>query len=184
MEASTWLDSIPGARTAYDFVVEQVSRFNLIGLQDIPGYEALLSTLGPRVLSSQDTELQRLYSVASQRTGTLKSGWRTLDEKIKSVLAQLRSVGLGAVPFAVIASIAAALIAVAGGLYIFFGSAEQNADAIRDLVTRAVANGLISEADAIRILQQGGGGGLGNIGLLGVGLLAVAGVMVFKEVRR
>lgn len=172
----SWLDLVPGARSAYNYVVEKLSEFHLVGLQKLPGYEALLTTIGPRVRGTNDPVLNNLLTTAEQQTNALRAKWSELEPKVRGAVAQFQSAGLGALPLAALLAIAATLAAIATGMYFFFSADAQNEDTIRQLVERSVIAGLISESDAARILRQGSGGGLGALGggLTTIALVAAA----------
>lgn len=167
---NSWLDYVPGAREAYNYVVGKLAEFHVVGLQKLPGYERLLSAIGSRVRSSGDPVLNALYDDAQTATGVVRQKFNELEPRIRSLVSQFSSSGLGVLPLATLLAIAATIVAVAAAMYLFFGADAQNEDAVRKLVERAVATGVISEAEATRILRSGGS----TFGSLGTGLTTIA----------
>lgn len=158
-EAASWLDVIPGGRAAYNFVVRELSRFNLVGLQDIPRWRGILNAVSAQARSA-DSVTQQLFAQATSGVADLEGAYVTLADKITSLLAQLRGVGLGVVPVGAIAAAAAAVIAVAGGLVLFFQAASERQQQVADVVNRLVALGKLSGEQAAALLR---GGSFGSV---------------------
>lgn len=178
-QETTWLDRIPGARNAYNFIMSKAAEFYLIGTKKIPGWERQLSALQPRITQKGDADLKRKLSDVTKQTVDLKGAWQSLETRVTSMLDKLKAVGLGdgeglGLPVAIPVALAVSLIALVGGLYIFFGSTARHETRIRNLCSEAVAKGVISTQECARLLREGGGDPLG-LGKLGSGL-AVAGL--------
>lgn len=178
-QETTWLDRIPGARNAYNFIMSKAAEFYLIGTKKIPGWERQLTALQSRVEQRGDADLKRKLSDATRKTVDLKGAWQSLETRVTQMLDRLKAVGLGdgeglGLPVAIPVALAVSLIALVGGLYIFFGSAARHETMIRNLCNEAVAKGVISTQECASILRAGGSDPLG-LGKLGSGL-AVAGL--------
>lgn len=189
LQNTTWLDYIPGARSAYNYLIAKGAEFYLVGTQKIPMWERLMGVLQPRVSSSGDTVLRAKLSAATQRTVDLKGSWASLETRVTDMLNKLRSLGLGegeglGAPVAIPIAIATGLVALVGGLYLFFGATSRNEAAVRDLVNEAVAKGILTTQEASRLLREGGAGsGLASLGG-GLGLVALAAAAIYFIPRR
>lgn len=177
-DGGSWLDMVPGARAAYNYVVGKLAEFHVIGLQRLPGYEKFLAAMGGRLQASSDPALVNLYTQAVTQTGQLRAKFAELEPQVRALAAKLSGGGLGAVPLAVLLTVAAGLVTLAAGMYVFFGADAQNEDTVRQLVDRAVANGVMTAADATRLLRSGGGSGLGSLGT-GLTTLALVAAAVY-----
>lgn len=181
---ASWLDAVPGARTAYNFIVGKLSEFHVIGLNKLPGYEALLNGIQTRVLGSGDPALQRLYDQVRQDTQAMRAKWNELEPKVRDVASKLTQSGLGVLPLATLLTLAGTMVVVASGMYLFFNADARNEDAIRELVDRATAQGIISTDEATRLLRSGSsGGGLASLGN-GLALVALAAAAIYFLPRR
>lgn len=181
---TSWLDAVPGGRAAYDYVRTQLSKFNLIGLQDVPNRERLLQFLGDRVRIVGDAALQRVYDDAAQGVAVLKTNFAALDVKLRGLFDQLRSVGLGQVPWVAITAILGGMITVAGALTLFFSYNDRNESVIRDLCDRSVERGIMTPQQCASMLRSGSlGGGLGTLGG-GLMMLALVGGLIYFLPRR
>lgn len=177
-QETTWLDRIPGARTAYNFLMSKAAEFYLIGTKKIPGWEAQLTRLQPRIEQKGDAALKKQLTDVTRRTVDLKSAWASLETRVTQMLDRLRGVGLGdgeglGLPVAIPVALAVGLITLVGGLYIFFGSTARHEKSIRDLCNTAVAKGVLSIRECAGILREGGGDPLG-LGKMSGGLAIVA----------
>ncbi len=176
MADTSWLDMVPGARAAYNYVVAKVSEFNIIGLQKIPAQQSALNSLGPRVMDSRDTNLITMYKLASDETSQLKSNWLTVEEKLRSFLSQIKSSGLGVLPVAALIALAGLAIVVSGTMYLFFKRAENHDELVRDFANSALERGLISAEEANRLINGATPGGwsdqFGDIAKFGLLLIA------------
>jgi hypothetical protein len=188
-QETTWLDYIPGARTAYNYLVSKVVAFYLVGTQKIPAWERTTAVLAPKIQQSGDTTLKARLTAVTKQTVDLKGGWTSLETRVTDMISKLRAVGLGdgeglGVAVAIPVALAVALITLVGGLYIFFGATSKNEAAVRDLVNHAVKAGIITTQEASRLLREGGvGGGLSSLGG-GLGLLAIAAAAIYFIPRR
>lgn len=185
METS-WLDMVPGARAAYNYVVAKISEFNVIGLQKLPAQQSALNSLGPRIMDSRDTNLITMYKLATDETSQLKQNWLTVEEKLRSFLNQVKSAGLGVVPVALLVTLAGLAIIVSGTMYLFFKRAENHDELVRDFANSALERGLLSPEEASRLVRGGGGGlfeGLGQ-GLTAIALVAAAVYFLPKLTKR
>jgi hypothetical protein len=153
--ATSWLDIVPGARQAYDFIVRQVSRFNLSGLEDIPHYQQVLARIGPLVNQSNDATSRRMFDAAANDVMDLGDAWHAITDRLSSFMASLRSVGLGVVPVVVLAAIGGTAVTIASGMYLYFDAAKEREQQLADLVNREVALGHLSPAAAAEILAKG-----------------------------
>lgn len=181
---TSWLDLIPGGRDAYNYVVTQLSRFNLLGLDTIPSWKRALEQLGP-IVAKSDAVTQQLFTDASNDVLDLQGTWELVQDRIATVIAQLRTVGLGVIPVATLAAIAATLVAVAAGMALFFNSANQRQQQVSDLVNRLVALGKLSAGEASALLR---GGSVGSIvdslgGKLVLGAVVLGGAYLFLNRR-
>lgn len=188
-QETTWLDYIPGGRSAYNYLVAKAAEFYLIGTQKIPMWERTLAVLQPRVTASMDMSLKTKLSGATTRTVDLKSGWASLETRVTDMLDKLKQLGLGdgeglGNPVMIPVALVTALIALVGGMYLFFGSASRNEAAVRDLVNEAVAKGVLTTNEAARLLREGGtGSGLASLGG-GLGLVAIVAAAIYFLPRR
>jgi len=182
--SASWLDAVPGARTAYNFIVAKLSEFHVIGLNKLPGYEALLNGIQTRVLGSGDPALQRLYDQARQDTQAMRAKWNELEPKVRDVASKLTQSGLGVLPLATLLALAGTMVLVASGMYLFFNADARNEDTIRELVDRATAQGIISTDEATRLLRSGSGSGLASLGNGMVVVALVAAAIYFLPRRR
>lgn len=176
MGETSWLDMVPGARAAYNYVVAKISEFNVIGLSKLPAQQSALSALGSRVMDSKDTNLITMYKLASDETSQLKSNWLTVEEKLRNFLNQVKGAGLGVLPVAALIALAGLAIVVSGTMYLFFKRAENHDELVKDFANSALERGLIDADEANRLIHGGGGGlfaGLGQ-GLTAIALVAAA----------
>lgn len=177
-DTTSWLDYVPGARTAYNYIVEKISEFNLIGLKQIPNVQSFLTMIAPRVQSSGDSNLIAQLGLVRDETNNLQRNWSSVDEKIRSFGSQTKAAGLGIVPVATIIAVATLAITVAGAMYLFFKRAENHEAMVADFVQDSVNRGLISAEEAARILKGDGGGLFGNLGS-GLALVAIAAAAIY-----
>lgn len=188
-QETTWLDYIPGARTAYNYLVAKAAEFYLVGTQKIPTWERATAVLQPRITASNDTSLKTKLTNVTQRTIDLKGSWASLEARVTDMLNKLKQVGLGegeglGNPVMIPVALAVALITLVGGMYLFFGATSKNESAVRDLVNEAVAKGIITTQEATRLLREGGvGSGLGSLGG-GLGLVAIVAAAIYFLPRR
>jgi len=188
-QETTWLDYIPGGRTAYNYLVSKAAEFYLVGTQKIPSWERITAVLTPRIQASGDTGLKANLTTVTKQTVDLKGGWMSLETRVTDMLSKLRAVGLGegeglGLPVLVPVALAVALIALVGGMYIFFGAASRNEASVRKLVNDAVARGVLTTQEASSLLRQGSAGsGLASLGG-GLGLLALAAAAIYFFPRR
>lgn len=176
-QETSWLDYIPGARQAYNFLVSKAAEFYLIGTQKIPSWERITAALTPAIERSGDTSLKSKLTSVTTKTIDLKGAWTSLETRVTQMLNQLRSIGLGegeglGVPVLVPVALAVALVALVGALYLFFGQASRNEAAVRDLVQEAAAKGVITTEQAARLLREPSGFAAG-VGRLGTGLIVL-----------
>ena len=185
MAETSWLDMIPGARAAYNYIVTKVSEFNVIGLRKIPAQQSALNSLGPRIMDSRDTNLITMYKLASDETSQLKSNWLTVEEKLRSFLNQVKGAGLGVLPVAALLALAGLAIVVSGTMYLFFKRAENHDELVKDFANSALERGLINADEANRLINGGGGmfAGLGQ-GLTTLALVAGAIYLLPKVMKR
>jgi hypothetical protein len=187
-QETTWLDYIPGARTAYNYLISKGAEFYLVGTQKIPTWERTLGFLSPRVQASNDTGLRAQLTSVTKGTIDLKGGWSSLETRVTDMLSRLRAVGLGdgeglGIAVAIPVALAVSLITLVGGLYIFFGSAARNETAIRKLCTDSVARGIISERECAGLLREGTGDPLGLKNLALFGGFALAAILILRSRR-
>lgn len=182
---AAWLDVIPGGRQAYDYVTRELSRFNLVGLESIPEWKRTLQAVGP-IAQGADPVTRSLFDQANNDVLDLQGTWELLQDQVTTILAKLRSVGLGVVPIATLAAIAAALVAVSAGLVLFFNSANQRQQQVADLVNRMVALGKLTAAQGAALLREGSAGSwfdsLGSKVILGT--VALGALWLFLNSRR
>lgn len=183
-DGATWLDVIPGGRQAYDYVVRELSRFNLVGLDSIPSWKRTLEALAP-IVSSADAVTRNLYDQANNDVLDLQGTWELLQDQVSTVMAKLRAVGLGVIPIATLAAIAAALVAVSAGMVLFFNSANQRQQQVADLVNRMVALGKLTAAQGSALLREGSVGGVVDSlgGKLVLGAVALGALWLFLNQR-
>ena len=188
-QETTWLDYIPGARTAYNYLVSKAAEFYLVGTQKIPTWERLTSVLQPRITASGDTSLKTKLSNVTQRTVDLKGSWASLETRVTDMLNKLKSVGLGegeglGNPVLIPVALAVALVTLVGGMYLFFGATSRNEAAVRSLVDEAVAKGVLTTQQAAALLRQGNtGSGLATLGG-GLGIAALVAAAIYFLPRR
>ena len=188
-QETTWLDYIPGARTAYNYLVSKAAEFYLIGTSKIPAWERTTAVLMPRITASGDTSLKTKLQSVTTGTIDLKGAWTSLETRVTDMLAKLKSVGLGegeglGNPVMIPVALAVALVTLVGGLYIFFGSASRNEAKVRDLVNEAVAKGILTTQEAASLLREGStGSGLASLGG-GLGLVALVAAAIYFLPRR
>lgn len=186
---TTWLDYIPGARSAYNYLVTKAAEFYLVGTQKIPTWERALGVLQPRVSGSNDTSLKTKLSQVTQRTVDLKGSWASLEARVTKALNDLKALGLGdgeglGAPVMIPVALAVGLVGLVGGMYIFFSASSRNESSVRDLINEAVSKGLLTTQEAARLLREGNDGfGLGALGG-GLGLLALAAAAIYFIPRR
>lgn len=181
VDDKSWLDLVPGARKAYEYIITQVVKLQHAGREKLPKWRQVLGELSGRVMGSGDAALIAAYRQAQELTLQQSARFEKLDGEITKMLAQAKAAGLGVGPIAVLVAIATTAVVTAAGMAVFFSSDAKNEDAIRQFVDRAVASGVLTAQQAATILRTGSlGSGLGSIGL---GLALLAGVWFFSSRR-
>lgn len=147
-ELMTWLDVVPGARAAWDYVVGKVSQFYVIGLQDVPAWERAVQAVAP--LASGDSRLSAEVLVVQQKVRDSKALFESLRGKLAGLQAEVSGPGgLG-----VWQLVAGLVITVAAGMLLFFRNAENTRADLQELLDGLVASGKLSASQAVELFRS------------------------------
>lgn len=180
------IDSIPGARAAYDYVLGKLAEFYVIGTQRVPSWRSGAQRIEQMAQQRGLTTLAAKAGDARVDVGGLSGSFQSLAARIDQVRAMLYGPDGSTVRQASVLTGGqiVVLLSVAGLLLTFFVQSGRVESKVSTMVNQAVADGLLTPTQAAAILRGGGlGGALDRLGTTALVLGALAGLWFFTRRR-
>lgn len=151
----SWLDYVPGARQAFDYITLQLSRLNVVGLQDVPRWRSIADQTAGYVAG--DAVLANLHRDVVSNTGALARAYSLIKGQWDGVQMELNAWGLGSVPVSLLIKVGGAVVAISGAVYLFLRDADKQRQRVAVFVDAMVKAGKLTAEQGAKLLRDAPG---------------------------